>query len=92
MSAQHTNGVIEFGAAPLAGTGAVASWQRCVKDVPLRTRKQPALQLVSCATAEDSVYVPAASFAISGVDALLALRAAIDEALQNEPRATGDAS
>lgn len=73
----------EVGAVVLGYVGTVASWRRPTPEH--RTRYQPQLIVQSCADTDEGVHTPAASVCINSRDGLLALRAAIDEALK-EPQ------
>ena len=75
----------ETGAACLRNAGLVASWWRTSADTGPRVRRQPQINIFEAAAADENVYIPAASLTINGKEALLALRAVIDEALRNEP-------
>lgn len=75
----------ETGAACLKHPGLVASWWRTAADTDPRCRKQPQISIFEAAAPDENVYIPATSLTIIGKEALLALRAVIDEALRNEP-------
>ena len=75
----------ETGAACLKHPGLVASWWRTPADTDPRYRRQPQINIFEAAAPDENVYIPAASLTINGKEALLALRAVIDEALRNEP-------
>ena len=75
----------ETGAVCLRHPGLVASWWRTSADTEPRWRRQPQINIFEAAVVDENVYVPAASLTIDGKEALLALRAVIDEALRNEP-------
>ena len=75
----------EMGAMCLGNAWLVASWWRCTTETDPRCRRQPQINIFEAAASDENVYVPAASITINGKEALRALRAAIDEALCNEP-------
>lgn len=60
--------------------GSTATWKRASKTSP-RHEGYPMLQVQVYAAVEDGVYSPASSVTVCGREALLALRAAIGEAL-----------
>ena len=60
--------------------GTTVTWKRKSKTF-LRSEDYPMVQVQVCAAVEDGAYSPASSVTVCGRDALLALRAAIDEAL-----------
>lgn len=70
----------EVGAVVLGYVGTVASWRRPTQDY--RRRYYPQVVIQSCADTDEGVHTPAASVAIGTREGLLALRAAIDEALK----------
>ena len=76
---------LETGAACLRNAGLVASWWRTSADTDPKYRRQPQINIFEAAASDENVYIPAASLTINGNEALLALRAVIDEALRNEP-------
>ena len=80
----------EMGAVCLRYPGLVASWWRTPVGTDPRCRRQPQINIIEAAAADDNVYIPAASLIINGREALLALRAVIDEALRNEPSPQGE--
>lgn len=75
------------GAAVLGGYGQVASWRRSDPDHPVAKKWGPVLCLMQGETSEEGILIPARDVTISGREALLALRAAIDEALKEESAA-----
>lgn len=75
----------ETGAMCLRYQGLVASWWRPSADTDPRRRRHPQINIFEAATLDENVYSPAVSLTINGKEALLALRAVIDEALRNEP-------
>lgn len=75
----------EMGAVCLRYPGLVASWWRTPVGTDQKWRRQPQINIIEAAAVDDNVYIPAASLNIYGREALLALRAVIDEALRNEP-------
>ena len=74
------NSMWEVGAVVLGYVGTVASW-RCPSASNTRQR-WPQLVIQSCASTDEGVHEPAASVSINSREGLLALRAAIDEALK----------
>lgn len=75
----------ETGAVCLGRAGLVASWWRSAASTDIGYRRQPQINIFVAAAPDENVYIPAASLTINGKEALLALRAVIDEALRNEP-------
>ena len=75
----------ETGAVCLRHPGLVASWWRTSAGTDPGCRRQPQINIFEAAASDENVYIPAASLTINGNEALLALRAVIDEALRNEP-------
>lgn len=73
------NHAFEFGAECLGAYGMVAAWRRPIADTS--GRFLPSVIVSQASTAEDGVYVPAAEVTVTGTEALLALRKAVDEAL-----------
>ena len=80
--------MFEIGAVVLGYVGQVASWRRPNMAYPHGDMKryvnyaQVVIQVSS--SADDGVHTPAESVSVSGREALLALRAAVDEALKQE--------
>jgi len=72
--------MFEVGAVVLGYFGTVASWRRPAPDQARRWEPQVIVQ--SCASTDEGAHAPAQSVAISSRAGLLALRAAIDEALK----------
>ncbi len=79
------NNRYEIGAAVLGHPGDVASWRRPVRMDGARSDYGPLLIVQCSAITGDGAYEPAQSVPIVGREGLLALRAAIDEALK-EPQ------
>ena len=75
------NLVYEFGATPLGAIGITASWRRPINK-QLSARHWPSVSITSASSIDEGVYTPASDVHVSGVDALLALRDAIHEALK----------
>ena len=75
----------ETGAVCLRTASLVASWWRTSAGTDPRCRRQPQITIFEAAAPDENVYIPAASLTIIGKEALLALRAVLDEALRNEP-------
>jgi hypothetical protein len=87
--------MFEVGAVVLGYVGNVASWRRLSAAVPDNGRYPPLLTIHTCSsTVDEGGYTPAASVTLSGRESLLALRAAIDAALNEgaSAQATGAAS
>lgn len=77
----------EIGAVALNEGGDTASWQRSPADA--RSRFSPRVVITQTDDEVDSgAYRPPACVYVYGIDALLRLRTAIDEALRNEPGVT----
>ncbi len=75
----------ETGAVVLGYYGNVAAWRRTAKEADGRFfSQQPSLIITQCASTDEGVHEPAASVTLHGVESLIALRSAIDEALRNE--------
>jgi hypothetical protein len=77
--------MFEVGAACLGYIGLVATWRRSAPPAHATiapSRVAPQLIIQSCATTDDGAYEPAQSITIGSKEGLLALRAAIDEALK----------
>jgi hypothetical protein len=84
----------EVGAVVLGYVGTVASWRR---PSALNKTRWPMLVITACDSTDEGVHTPAASISINSREGLLALRAAIDEALTEpqsiaEPKAPGEAA
>ena len=75
----------EVGAVVLGYFGLTASWRRPVKLEHERRGCVAQLIVQSCASTDDGAHEPAQSVTINSREGLLALRAAIDEALK-EPQ------
>lgn len=80
----QSNSVFEFGAECLGAVGMTAAWRREKPDVANRGRWSPMVVIQECSTMDEGAFQPAASVTVSGKGALLALRAAVDEALKHE--------
>lgn len=72
--------VFDVGAVVLGYVGIVASWKRPTAEYA--KRHHPQLIVQSCASTNEGVNEPAQSVTINSREGLLALRAAIDEALK----------
>ncbi len=72
--------MFEIGAVALGYVGTVASWRRPAPSH--QARWEPQLIVQSCASTDDGAHEPAQSVTINSRAGLLALRAAIDEALK----------
>lgn len=77
-----SSNIITSGAFCLQTTADVVSWQR-PKPEYIRS-VQPAIVISQGSAVEDNAFIPAQSVWVSGRTALLAVRAAIDEALKEE--------
>ena len=75
----------ETGAMCLNHQRLVASWWRSSADTNPKYRRLSQINIFEAAASDENVYIPAISLTINGNEALLALRAVIDEALRNEP-------
>ena len=73
----------EVGAAVLGYVGTTASWRRMAPGVEPRYQREPMLVIQTCDSTDEGAYTPAASVTISSRVGLIALRAAIDEALKD---------
>lgn len=71
--------MFDVGAVVLGYAGIVASWKRPTGQYA--KSYHPQLIVQSCASTDDGVHEPAQSVTINSREGLLALRAAIDEAL-----------
>lgn len=80
MSSASTQ--FEIGAVALGYFGTVASWRRLAPRVEKRGIEWCSVTIQSCADTDEGAHTPAASVSVNGRVALLALRAAIDEALR----------
>lgn len=76
--AMQQNAAYEFDATCLGAYGLTATWRRAKKEL---TRYAPSILVSTVSAADENVFVPGQDITISGVEALLALRAAIDQAL-----------
>ena len=82
-----TESNIEMGAACLGYAGTAATWWRMTpSEDPMKKgwRQQPQITIMVAEATDENGYTPASSVNISGVEALYALRSAIDEALRYE--------
>ena len=77
------NSIFEFGAVCLGAVGNTASWRREKPDLATRNRWHPMVIVQTSSDTDDEAHKPAESVTIGGVDSLLALRSAIDEALKH---------
>lgn len=74
------NSFFEVGAVVVGYVGQVASWRRPTAQYV--SRYQPMLTIQSCGETDEGVHTPASSVSITSRNGLVALRAAIDEALK----------
>lgn len=74
--------MFEVGAVVLGYVGNVASWRRLAPNTAVRGVDYRQVIVTSCSSTDEGAHEPAASVAINGREALIALRAAIDEALK----------
>jgi hypothetical protein len=72
--------MFEVGAEVLGYVGIVATWRRSAPNVA--NRHMPMLTIQQAASTDEGVHEPAQSITLQGAEKLLALRAAIDEALK----------
>ena len=78
----QSNSFFEFGAMCLGAIGNTASWRREKQDVASPGRWHPMVIVQTSSNTDEGAHTPAESVTIGGVESLLALRAAIDEALK----------
>lgn len=78
----QTNELFEFDVTCLGAYGLTAAWRRAKVGVEQWERWQPTLLISAASTADEGVFAPACDISITSVQGLLALRAAIDEALK----------
>ena len=78
----QSNSTFEFGAVCLGAVGNTASWRREKQDVASPGRWHPMVVVQTSSDTDDGAHKPAESVTIGGVESLLALRSAIDEALK----------
>lgn len=78
----QSNSIFEFGAMCLGAIGNTASWRREKQDVASPGRWHPMVIVQTSSDTDEGAHKPAESVTIGGVESLLALRAAIDEALK----------
>ena len=78
----QSNSTFEFGAVCLGAVGNTASWRREKPDLTPRNRWHPIVIVQTSSDTDDGAHKPAESVTIGGVDSLLALRSAIDEAIK----------
>ncbi len=78
----QSNSTFEFGAVCLGAVGNTASWRRERGDVASPGRWHPMVVVQTSSDTDDGAHKPAESVTIGGVESLLALRSAIDEALK----------
>lgn len=69
-----------FGAIALSEHGDCVAWKR----YPPEKRWQPSITISIPPAVDEGAFMPAESVVVSGIERLLALRAAIDEALRDE--------
>lgn len=74
------NPACEVGAVVLGYVGNVASWRRPKAEYV--NRFQPMLTIQTCSITDEGAHTPAESVSITSREGLVALRAAIDEALK----------
>ena len=90
MSAKNN---IEVGAVCLGFAGMAVTWWRMKPSedqMKKGWRQQPQITVLAAECTDENGYTPASSSNVSGVEALLALRSAIDEALKYEtPKTEG---
>ena len=82
----QSNSVFEFGAVCLGAVGNTASWRRERADVAAPGRCPPMVVIQTASTSDEGAHVPAESVTVGGLDSLLALREAIDEALKHHAK------
>ncbi len=82
--------MFEIGAVALGYVGLVASWRRLAPNQSTRGVSYTLLTIHQCADTDEGVHTPAASVSINSREGLLALRAAIDEALKVPAPTTGE--
>lgn len=78
----QSNSVFEFGAECLGAVGVTVSWRRVKPGVATPGKWSPMVVIQECSTMDEGAFQPATSITVAGKDALLALRAAVDEALR----------
>lgn len=78
----QSNALFEFGAVCLGAIGNTASWRREKQGVVGHGRWHPMVIVQTSSDMDEGAHKPAESVTIGGVESLLALRAAIDEALK----------
>ncbi len=81
-----SNSTFEFGAICLGYVGSTASWRRERPDVVSPGRWHPMVVIQTSSTTDEGAFTPAESVTVGGVDSLLALRDAIDEALKHQQK------
>ena len=74
--------MFEVGAVVLGYVGTVASWRRLAPKQAARSVDYRMLVITTCGSTDEGVHEPAASVSINSREGLIALRAAIDEALK----------
>ena len=74
------SGMWEVGASVLGYVGIVATWRR--PTLEHARRFNPMLTIQCCSNTDEGAHTPAESVTISSREGLIALRAAIDEALK----------
>lgn len=81
--------MFEIGAVALGYVGLVASWRRLAPNQATRNN-YTLLTIYQCADTDEGAHTPAASISINSREGLIALRAAIDEALKVPAPTTGE--
>lgn len=74
--------LFEVGAVGLGYVGLVASWRRPTQQISASRGYGAQLIVQACACTDDGAHEPAQSVTINSREGMLALRAAIDEALK----------
>jgi hypothetical protein len=77
----QTNDVFEFDATCLGVCGLTATWRRTRPDIE-KGRWEPLLVIKAASATDEGAFIPASDISITSVQGMLALRAAIDEALK----------
>ena len=80
--------LFEVGAVVLGYVGTVATWRRPATTEE-KIRRDPMLIVHTCADTDEGVHTPAQSVTINSRAGLIALRAAIDEALKEPSQQEG---
>ena len=79
----QSNSCYEFDAVCLGAVGMTAAWRRR-KSVDINHVYSPCVVISQSSAIDNGVYYPATDVTVSGVVGLLALRAAVEEALKYE--------